>query len=99
MDSSGNAYVTGETFNGLITPFPTTANAYQTAMNGNGSCCVMDAFVAKFDTTSSGAGLARLFHVLGGIAAHRVWASRPTRSAARICDGFNKSPGYFTVNA
>src|SRR5205807_10510131 len=45
VDSSGNAYVTGDTFS---TNFPTTAGAFQTALSGG-----YDAFVTKLNPTGS----------------------------------------------
>jgi hypothetical protein len=45
LDSSGNAYVTGDT---TSTNFPTTAGAFQTTYAGNA-----DAFVAKLNTTGA----------------------------------------------
>lgn len=48
VDSSGNAYVTGETGS---PSFPTTTNAYQTSFDGDGS-----AFVTKLNPAVSGEG-------------------------------------------
>jgi len=45
LDSSGNAYITGET---NYADFPTTAGAFQTTYGGNG-----DAFVSKLNSSGS----------------------------------------------
>ncbi len=45
VDSSGNAYITGQTSSNN---FPTTVGAFQTALNGSS-----DAFVTKFNSTGS----------------------------------------------
>jgi hypothetical protein len=47
VDSSGNAYVTGQA---TSTDFPTTPGAFQTSLRGSG---VANAFVAKLDPTGS----------------------------------------------
>lgn len=50
VDSSGNAYVTGQTTSGSPNPFPTTSGAYQVDLNSpNGN-----AFVSKIATQQSG---------------------------------------------
>ena len=46
MDTSGNAYVTGETYS---SDFPTTAGAFQTTFGGIG-----DVFVTELNSTGSG---------------------------------------------
>jgi hypothetical protein len=54
VDSSGNAYVTGITFDA---DFPTTPGAFQTTFGGSGTCCGSasgDAFVTKLNPTGSG---------------------------------------------
>jgi len=51
VDSSGNAYVTGQTESAV---FPATAGAYNTTYSGGG-----DAFIAKFSFAGSGIGLYR----------------------------------------
>jgi hypothetical protein len=50
VDGNQNAYITGETTSGSPTPFPTTANAFQSTLNssyGNG-------FISRIDTTAAG---------------------------------------------
>ena len=46
VDSSGNAYVTGDTYS---SDFPTTASAYQPALNG-----ISDAFVTELNAAGNG---------------------------------------------
>lgn len=58
LDGSNNAYVVGETNS---SNFPTTASAYQTT-RGN----TYDAFVAKFDTTTSGSSSRLYVTYFGG---------------------------------
>ena len=48
IDSSGNVYVTGETYDAVVTDFPTTAGAYNQTHNGG-----VDVFVSKFNGTLS----------------------------------------------
>jgi uncharacterized repeat protein (TIGR01451 family) len=63
VDNSGNAYITGDSFS-LGTgnsPFPTTQGAYQGNNSGR-----RDAFVAKFNTTLSGAASVGYITFLGG---------------------------------
>ncbi len=62
VDSSGNAYVTGETGNPGATPFPVTPGAYDTSHNFGYS----DAFVAKFNPNLSGAASLLYSTFLGG---------------------------------
>jgi hypothetical protein len=51
VDSSGNAYVTGNT---ASTDFPVTPGAFQTTCNGGSNCRTNgDAFVTKFDPSGS----------------------------------------------
>jgi len=51
VDSSGNAYVTGETFS---SDFPTTSGAFQTVCNGGSGCYDSDdAFVTKINPSGS----------------------------------------------
>jgi hypothetical protein len=62
VDANQNAYVTGETTSGSPTPFPTTSSAFQSTLNspyGNG-------FVARIDTTASGASSLVYSTFLGG---------------------------------
>ena len=99
VDSSGNAYVTGDTYNGLITPFPTTANAYQTAMNSTGFCCTMDAFVAKLNTNSSGAASLVYSTYLGGTAEEQGLGIAADAFGKVYVTGWTHSAGYFNVNA
>jgi uncharacterized repeat protein (TIGR01451 family) len=49
VDGAGNAYVTGQTFSGTTTPFPTSPGAYDTTRGGSS-----DAFVTKVNATGSG---------------------------------------------
>ena len=58
LDSSGKAYVAGET---ASNPFPTTAGAFDTTANGG-----VDAFVAKLDPSLSGAASLVYSTYLGG---------------------------------
>ncbi|MGH7351565.1 MAG: CFI-box-CTERM domain-containing protein, partial [Candidatus Methylomirabilales bacterium] len=52
VDPLDNAYVTGETASGGVTPFPTTAGAFDTIFN-----LVVDAFIAKLmESPAAGAG-------------------------------------------
>src|SRR3990172_3478393 len=48
VDATGNAYVTGETDNVGVAPFPTTVGAFDTTHNG-----LMDAFVTKLNAAGS----------------------------------------------
>jgi hypothetical protein len=62
VDASQNAYVTGYTTSGEPAPFPTTADAFQTALNstyGNG-------FISRIDTTQSGSSSLVYSTFLGG---------------------------------
>src|SRR5215831_15815525 len=49
VDTTGNVYVTGGTFSGGASPFPTTAGAFQTSKAGS-----RDAFVTKVKPDGSG---------------------------------------------
>lgn len=62
LDSNQNAYITGETTSGSPSPFPTTANSFQTALNSPGG----NAFVSRIDTTLSGAASLVYSTYLGG---------------------------------
>jgi len=65
-DYSGNAWLTGETFS---SNFPTTPGAYDTSCGSDGSCdATGDAYVARLDTTQSGAASLILATFLGGSA-------------------------------
>lgn len=59
VDSSGNAYIVGETY---ATDYPVSAGAYQTTYVGG----YMDVFVTKIDTSASGAGSLVYSTYLGG---------------------------------
>ena len=58
VDGSGNVYITGVTFSSA---FPTTAGAFQTVFGG-----ASDSFVAKFNTSLSGAASLVYSTFLGG---------------------------------
>jgi len=61
VDGGGNAYVTGSTDSGGVTPFPTTAGAFDQTFNG-----VTDAFVTKIDSSQAGAASLIYSTYLGG---------------------------------
>jgi hypothetical protein len=62
-DGSGLAYVTGETVSDTsVAPFPTTATAYQTTLNGDNG----NAFVTVLDTNQSGSASLIYSTYLGG---------------------------------
>ncbi len=69
VDSSGDAYVTGVTGS---PDFPTTSNAFQTQLNGNGSTTNTDAFVTQ--VVAGGATLG-LSSYLGGSGSENANAS------------------------
>ncbi|MBI2828549.1 MAG: Ig-like domain-containing protein, partial [Acidobacteria bacterium] len=50
LDAALNVYVTGQTLSSGSTPFPTTAGAFQTGLNGTSN----DAFVTKLNLAGSG---------------------------------------------
>ena len=61
VDGGGNAYVTGSTDSGGVTPFPTTAGAFDQTFNGD-----TDAFVTKIDPSQVGAASLIYSTYLGG---------------------------------
>ena len=62
VDSSGDAYVTGDTFS---TDFPTTSGVFQTSNNGT-SQSASNAFVSKFNPSQQGAASLVYSTFLGG---------------------------------
>ena len=62
VDSSGDAYVTGDTFS---TDFPTTSGVFQTSNNAT-SQSASNAFVSKFDPSQQGAASLVYSTYLGG---------------------------------
>jgi hypothetical protein len=62
VDSLGNAYLTGQTTSGGSTPFPTTANAYQTTLNSQYG----NVFVTEIANAQSGSGSLVYSTYLGG---------------------------------
>ena len=62
VDSSGDAYVTGQTFS---TDFPTTSGVFQTSNNGT-SQSASNAFVSKFNPSQQGAASLVYSTFLGG---------------------------------
>ena len=63
VDTSGNAYVTGN----ASSRFPTTPGAFQTTFGG-----ASDAYVAKIDTIHPGIGLTAIRHGMGETALVRL---------------------------
>jgi Bacterial Ig-like domain (group 3)/Beta-propeller repeat len=87
VDSSGNAYVTGET---LSPDFPITPGAFQTACGGGGSGC-WDAFVAKIN--SSGSALVYSTY-LGGDGVDAGWGIAVDRSSDAYVTGQTNSTNF-----
>ncbi len=104
VDSFGNAYVTGETTSALSVSgtgiaFPTTASAYQTLMGGTGFCCILDAFVTKLNTTSSGTASLVYSTYLGGTAEEVGLGIAADAFGNAYVTGWTHTPNYFTKNA
>jgi hypothetical protein len=88
VDSSGNAYVTGQTSS---TDFP-TLNQYQLDQGG------IDAFVTKIDTTKSGASSLIYSTYLGGGSDDRGWGISLDSSGNAYVTGEICSTDYPTLN-
>jgi hypothetical protein len=88
VDSSGNAYVTGQTFS---SDFPTTVGAFQTALGG-----IADAFVAKL--SADGSSLVYSTYLGGaGLDQGRAIALDALNNA--YLTGFTYSNNFPTMNA
>ncbi len=86
VDSSGNAYVTGET---RSTDFPTTPEALQTTLGG-----ASDAFVTKLDPTGSGLLYSTY---LGGSAGDRSFAIAVDTTGNTYVTGDTRSTDFPTT--
>lgn len=87
VDSNQNAWITGETTSGSPSPFPTTANAFQTTLNSAGG----NAFVSRIDTTLSGSASLVYSTYLGG-STTTGW-DQGSDIAVDSITGFTKYPG------
>jgi hypothetical protein len=65
VDSSGNAYLTGQTTSGGSSPFPTTSGAYQTSLNSQYG----NVFVTEISTAQTSCGCLVYSTYLGGSSA------------------------------
>jgi hypothetical protein len=90
VGSAGNAYVTGQTSS---TDFP-TKNPLQAGRNGSS-----DAFVAKIDTTASGAASLVYSTYLGGSDAEGGGAVAVDSAGDAFVTGFTQSSDFPTANA
>ena len=92
VDSSGNAYVTGETGNA---GFVTTANAFQMALRSAGHN-LTNAFVRKLNA----AGSALVYSTfLGGSITDSAFGIAVDSSGNAYVTGFTRSPNFPTANA
>jgi len=89
VDSSGNAYVVGQTWSDN---FPTTANAYQTTRTGTFG----DAFITKFNPTGSALVFSTL---LGGSAGDGASSIVVDASGNIYVAGGSESTDFPTLNA
>jgi hypothetical protein len=88
VDSSGNAYVTGET---LSTDFP-TLNQYQTDQGG------WDAFVTKLDTNQSGASSLIYSTYLGGGGVDWSYGIAVDKNGSAYVTGYTYSSDFPTLD-
>ncbi len=94
VDGAGVAYVTGETHS---PDFPTTPNAYQASLAGDGS--TWDAFFTQLDTTQSGAASLLYSTYYGGTETERGLAIAVDSSGSAYITGqTNSSPDLPTQN-
>ena len=94
VDSSGNAYVTGETNS---TDFPTTPGAFQTVCNGGSGCATYsDAFVTKLNSTGSALVYSTY---LGGNSYDRPFGIAVDSSGNAYVTGWTRSTDFPTKNA
>ncbi|MGA2630827.1 MAG: SBBP repeat-containing protein [Terriglobia bacterium] len=94
VDTTGKVYVTGVT-NSTTSPFPTTPGAYQTSCTLNAlDGCDSDAFVAKLDTTLSGAASLVYSTYLGGSGADGGVGIAVDVSGNAYITGITTSPDF-----
>jgi hypothetical protein len=93
VDTSGNAYVTGDT---CSTDFPTTPGAFQTRYGGDGGGCTFgDAFVTKLNPTGSALVYSTY---LGGNSYDTGFAIAMDSSGNAYVTGFTDSTNFPTMN-
>ncbi|MGB2635949.1 MAG: SBBP repeat-containing protein [Candidatus Acidiferrum sp.] len=94
VDSSGNAYVTGET---ASSNFPTTPGAFQTVCNGGSGCAqYVDGFVTKLNPTGSALVYSTY---LGGNSYDVAQGIAVDSSGNAYITGFTQSTDFPTKNA
>ena len=98
LDASGLVLVTGSTNS---TNFPTTAGAFQMAYGGNNNVVDNwgDVFIAKLDTTQSGAASLLFSTYLGGSSADGGSAIAVDAAGFAFVTGTTRSPNFPTANA
>jgi hypothetical protein len=93
VDSSGNAYVGGET---ASTNFPTTAGAYQVSI---GSATDIDAYFTKINPAGSGLSSLVYSTYLGGIASDGAGGIAVDSSGNAVIAGYTNSANFPITNS